>query len=498
MPPMSDQDESRPTVLDPAQLKRIEAVHRGFLFQHLYAARSLLLTPGSDVVAIVVESDEDVEIVRANRRTYVQVKSRLDSLANSDVEAALQRFDQYRALHQAGERPGTPVFVIATNAPLTPSLATRFADPSWPKDVRIDYPDGPVPADPVTPVPRRGLKEAFSVCQDLAAQLPFAMLLPETLVWKLAGAVMMAASGAAPRTDHAFWSDELSKLFEQLVIQLHDFPAPPAMYRPQANEPPLVNDAPVRLVTGYSGAGKTAWVSQATLHVTNEVAYFDLHDAPGPSLASGLARELAARAYGPSGGGLGQILLPGASGLETLRGLGRRLDADGRSLLVVLDNVHSPSPPDVEAAIRAAPNMRFILLGQPGAQTQELSQRLALQAETLEGWSPDTIAAEVAASGCRADAAACQALLTLTGGLPLYVQNAVAVAAAEHSGDMAGLCASLSVLTHSVETAQELILARIIEALPAEARHALGVLSLSDIPLSRTDMSDVLAASSWW
>ena len=27
-----------PTMLDPVQLTRIEAVHRGFLFQHLYTA----------------------------------------------------------------------------------------------------------------------------------------------------------------------------------------------------------------------------------------------------------------------------------------------------------------------------------------------------------------------------------------------------------------------------------------------------------------------------
>ncbi len=222
------------------------------------------------MIAVVVESDEDVEIVRADSRTYVQVKSRTESLANSDVVSALQRFDLYRALHQSGDRPGDPVFVIAANAPLTPSLAARLADPSWPKDVRIDRGDCAIAADPVTPLPAANLVEAFRNCRDLAARLPFAMLLPETLVWKLTGAVMLAASGTAPRTNHTFRADELTTLFEQLVVQLQDFPAPPAVYRPQANEPPLAVDTPIRLVTGHSGAGKTAWAPKppCTRHMT--------------------------------------------------------------------------------------------------------------------------------------------------------------------------------------------------------------------------------------
>jgi hypothetical protein len=57
-----------PPVLDPDQLKRIESVHRGFLYQHLYAAGCLLLAAGADASSVVVEADEDIEIVYANRR----------------------------------------------------------------------------------------------------------------------------------------------------------------------------------------------------------------------------------------------------------------------------------------------------------------------------------------------------------------------------------------------------------------------------------------------
>jgi hypothetical protein len=52
-----------PPVLDPKQLKRIESIHRGFLYQHLYTAGCLLLAAGADASAVVVEADEDIEIV---------------------------------------------------------------------------------------------------------------------------------------------------------------------------------------------------------------------------------------------------------------------------------------------------------------------------------------------------------------------------------------------------------------------------------------------------
>jgi hypothetical protein len=45
-----------------------------------------------------------------------------------------------------------------------------------------------------------------------------------------------AAAGLPPRADHAFTAAELTALFEQLVVQLHDFPAPPPLYRPQREE----------------------------------------------------------------------------------------------------------------------------------------------------------------------------------------------------------------------------------------------------------------------
>src|SRR3546814_15323109 len=49
-------------VLDERQLIRIEAVHRGFLYQHLYAAACLLLAGKAGAEHITVEQAEDIEV----------------------------------------------------------------------------------------------------------------------------------------------------------------------------------------------------------------------------------------------------------------------------------------------------------------------------------------------------------------------------------------------------------------------------------------------------
>jgi hypothetical protein len=83
-------------VLDSRQLEGIEAVHRGFLFQHLYAAASLFLARKAGVTDVIVEHDEDVEVVLPGGRVYIQVKARQETLVYSDIEGAVLRFDALR------------------------------------------------------------------------------------------------------------------------------------------------------------------------------------------------------------------------------------------------------------------------------------------------------------------------------------------------------------------------------------------------------------------
>ena len=47
-------------VLDPVQLGRIQATHRGFLYQHLFAVGILLSSAKIGLISLVVEKDEDV------------------------------------------------------------------------------------------------------------------------------------------------------------------------------------------------------------------------------------------------------------------------------------------------------------------------------------------------------------------------------------------------------------------------------------------------------
>lgn len=487
-----NQEEKTPSVLDPRQLVRIEAVHRGFLYQHLYLANCLLRAGAADVTKIVVEGDEDVELHRAAGCIYVQVKTRQASLRVADVADALERFAAIRTEHAAGGRTGAARFVIASNAAPASKLAGMLASADWPKDVEVHWPGGLAVTEPAVPHPPNDVNAAAAACNTLAAKLPFAMLRPDTLTWKLAGAAMLAASGTPPRRDHAFHRDELPTLFEQLVIQMQDFPAPPTIYRAQISEPPLSSGERVRVLSGLSGAGKTAWVAEAATHIATPAVYLDVGEMPGPALASAVAREVVAKLFGRSHGGLGEILLPGAAGMETLGALKVKLGKDELSIDVVIDNAHRLTPADLKPIVEQAQNIRFLLLCQPGAVAQEIAALLGVDHETLGGWDEDTIAAAVAAAECAADYADCERLSRLTGGLPYYVLNATTVAKREYDGQIAAVCTDVEEQTNLVATAQEVILKQAFDTMPDQMKEAVAALSLADVPLSRDEASAYL------
>lgn len=490
---MTKQNEAaKPDVLDPRQLVRIEAVHRGFLYQHLYLANCLLRAGSAGVAKIVVEGDEDVEVYRTTDCLYVQVKTRQGALEVGDVMGALERFGTIRAEHAAGARAGPARFVIASNAAPAPKLAGMIAAADWPVDVEVHWPNGPVVDDPALPQPPTDVNGATSACNSLAATLPFAMLRPDTLTWKLAGAAMLAASGTPPRSDHAFHRDELPTLFEQLVVQMQGFPAPPVVYRAQIGEPPLSTGKRIRVLSGLSGAGKTAWVAEAATHLATPAVYLDVGEMPGPALASAVAREAAAKLFGRSHGGLGEILLPGASGMETLGALNIKLGQEGLAVDVVIDNAHRLTAADLKPIVDQAQNIRFLLLCQPGAVAQEIAALLGVEHETLGGWDEDTIALVVADAGCVADYADCERLSRLTGGLPYYVLNAATVAKREYDGGIAAICVEVEGQTNLVATAQEVILKRAFETMPDQMKEVVAALSLADVPLSRDEASEYL------
>ncbi len=279
-------------------------------------------------------------------------------------------------------------------------------------------------------------------------------------------------------------------------MQLHDLPSPPAIYRAHEQEPALDSTERVRIITGYSGSGKTSWVAQVALHSAESVTYLDVVETPGPVLVSTVARELAARLFGGTGGALGELLLPGTTGLEILKLIGARLAEAGKQVIVILDNAHRVPSSDLKTLIQQSEQFKFVLLCQPGRSVRELEALLAVTAFPLGGWATDTIAREVAARGCRADYATCARLSQLTAAMPLYVQNAIAIAATEYEGSVARFCDELDAKTHAVDTAQELILARVFEAFSNAERQGIAILSLCDIPLAQKAAEYLLMKSS--
>ncbi|MGO8253439.1 SEC-C metal-binding domain-containing protein [Rhizobium ruizarguesonis] len=473
----------------PRQVQRITALHEGFLYQHLYAAACILSVGCEDGASIVIERDEDIEFVGDGTRVYIQVKTRNRPLQPADIEGSIEQFQTIRELHNQGTRSGSARLMIVTNTGIGPTLTTASTSPDWPKDILIAAPGVEVGNFPPA---FAGIDEAFGWCVERARNIPFGTLPPETLVWKLAARVQHAAAGAQNRTFSAL---EMKDLFEQLLIQLQYLPDPPSNYRPQIDEPLLVTRARVRMVVGFSGAGKTAWASQAVLHSPVPVAYIDVAEMPAAAVAVNVARELAARFLGGNMAALGGASLAEQSGLNVLRLCARRLADDGTSVQVIIDNAHKLEAAALRSLIDAAPELRFLCLAQPWDGASEIEATYSIEAERLGGWSTDEIAAEFKDGGTPTSIENAIRVRGLTGGLPLYVQNAAAIAAHEFAADVLAFCDAIEKRTNDRETAQEIILQAMFESMDDVTRKVSAYLSFLEIPITRDELFAMLGES---
>lgn len=481
-----------PQVLDSAQLTRIESLHRGFLYQHLYAAACLVEAAGAGVTAVVVEHDEDLEVVFPNRRLYIQVKTRVGALNQSEIATSLSNFDELRRAHASGARTGTAAFLIVSNAAPGGALGRNLQKSTWREDVEVIWPGKPSRESVGLPPAWADVSQALTWCFERASTLPFTLLAPEVLIWKLTGHVLLAAAGSADHKDHTFHVAGLPDLFEQIVFELQDFPAVPAPYRPQTREPTLASDDRVRIVTGFSGAGKTAWASHVALHTPGRSAYFDVGDTPGSGVAASLARELVARLVPKPR--VGQVLLPGLRSVDVLRLLERHLIEESCPAIVVLDNAHRVPADDLLAILDATSHLRFVLLGHPSQEIEMVRARLGIPLEELSGWDHQTIAAEASALGAQADYVTCDRVIELTGGLPLYVQSAISLAIAEYGGNIAALCKDLNDQTHLTTIAQEAILGRHVNSLTRPDQDLITALSVAACALARDEALALVGA----
>ena len=334
-------DEREPApVLDPKQLTRIESVHRGFMYQHLYATGCLLTASGS-VLSVRVERDEDIEVVAEGSVSYIQVKTRSKPLAYDDIEGALERFKALGDAHRAGHRDGKARFIFVSNvAPSDALLETLNAAPLSP-DVSLVWPQGILgPAVNDLPPAWPDIPGAVVWCTAAAEKLPLKLIASESLVWKVAAHAAVAASGTAPYEHHSFQVADLPALFEQILVQLQEFPEPLQHHRPLQDEPPLESDAHLRIISGFSGAGKTSWAAQAAAHAANSCIYYDAADTSPAALASALVRESAGQLRS-SALPLERVLAPGATGLQSLRALDETVSSWARPPILVIDNAHN-------------------------------------------------------------------------------------------------------------------------------------------------------------
>lgn len=476
--------------IDPAQLIRIESVHKGFFYQHLYGVACLLSMQESNAEYIVIDRDEDLEIAFQTEYLYIQVKTRQDNLQFSDIADTIKFFGMIRAEHAEGKRSRLPSFCIISNVPPSPKLASTLKEASWPNDITLVWP-GSGHESLKIPEPWADIKSGLEICIKEAEKIPFTNLASDTLILKLAAQVQWAATG---HQNHTFNKIELNSLFEQIIIQLQDFPNPHSMYRPHKDEPSLISDQKIRLITGFSGSGKTSWASQLSQYTLERVTYFDVSDLPGAAIASSLARELTARFLSTSSERQASGILAASSGVESLKVLNKYIGSQDISIIVVLDNIHQVDTIALQKVIQAASNINFVLLAQPWPAQSVITSQFGIEAEHLSGWDEDTIASEFQTLGNTIDLGSAIRLKKATCGSPLFIQNASFLTKNTYNGKASDFIHALEAQTHLEITVQEVILCQIFEQLSTNARTLSAALSLSDIPLLLDEVENILTA----
>ena len=480
-------------VIDTAQLNRIEATHRGFFYQHIFAAACLIALAQNDPStgrSVGIERDEDIEISTDTHLYFLQVKTRQRDLQRADVTDALVRFKSIQNKLEAAGDERELVFAIVANRPAGPTLAADI--PDWPENCHYVCPGQPLKGHPLVPEPTESIPSLLEMTEASAATLAFPGLIPSTLVLKLAAHVQHVATGEVDKAlVHLIAEEELPALFETYALQMQQFPVLPDSYRPQRDEPDLYTGERVRLISGFSGAGKTAWASMQALTSPQPMIYCDIGSYPSAALASALAREIAASLLGVTGEA-GR--LPAVQGLDALSWVSDQLGPREIRPLIVLDNVHVMPADALRAVLERTPNLDFILLGQPTDALPVLAASNGITIENLKGWSRETIAAVFAESGSPLDPASAERWRAMTAGLPLYVINAAVLSQRVYGGDTDTFLRDLSQGVEREATAQALILESVFEQLDDHEEIILCILGRAGVSLKLAEIETIVTS----
>jgi|GEM_PF-3687055 len=441
-----------PAVLDPAQLQRIQGLHRGMLFQHLYAVCCLLHGPVSGLASLRTERDEDIELVqRDGVTTYVQVKTRKDSLVPSDISDVWPRFEELRRAHATGQRTSVPRFAIATNVESGPAVRAL----ALPPDTAIITPstDAARLADLGLVAPAPSLGGMISTALELAEGHRLSVLRPETLVAKLVGLVAHAASGHGPTV---FLVEDLTSLCELFLAQVRPLPVV-SRYRPHAGEPTFHDSPGPLVVVGHAGDGKSTWAAQLASHTRECAVYLACSPEVGQQLAPALVDAAVATLVARGTVRAHELVLPGRTGLLALSLLEQEVARRGLEVVAIVDDSHNLRSDTVVAAMRAAPSFRWVLLGHPSQALSEVCALNTVEPVTLGGWSDDTLAELLAEADCLSGPNHVADLRRATAGAPLFVVQAIRAIAAR-GGDTTAYVRAISAGVHEKRTPQEILL----------------------------------------
>lgn len=478
-------------ILDPLQLARIEATHRGFLYQHLYAV-ACLLQPQRAWTRLYSEWDEDVELSSPSRRVYVQVKSRQnESLYISDVESTLSRFAALHLEHASGKRPAEPAFVIVTNVEPSASLLQKISEYSF--AISIVSPTRPPSPELGIPGAPLDIRSAVQACTAAASEVPFCKIAPTTLTWKLAGLMGLVSSGTNAGVPHAVDAETLPHIFEQFTKSTQTWPSVPERFHQSDEDPPIHIAERLRVILGASGAGKSSWAAFAMLHTPLSATYFDARNARD-NLGAEVAREVTASVFRSKGEVASEVLAVGRSGMAALAVLDQYLADRSVDVEVFLDNAHLVEQEQLVACIDATKHLRWTLLARPSEMAQTLCQRFAIDAVGLAPWSVMAVASEANALDVIAPPATIERLLAYTGGNPLFICSALRLARRLHGGEVETFMDALVRGDHLERTLQEEICSQLIGALDPYELHAALSLAHAGIELRQAEVLSMTLA----
>lgn len=477
-----------PAVVDPKQLKRIENVHRGFFYQHLYAVGCMLLAAKGGVEYISVERDEDIEVISAKSHIYIQIKTRKESLIESDIRGSLELFEEIKEKHSRGDRSLSPFLVIVSNVEPGGGLRKKMKEGSWSDDVNIVTPGGASYFDFLPPA-WKDIQTGMDWCVRLADEIEYTTLTPQNIVFKLAAWVQFLCTGEQDE-NHIIDLEAIKSLFEQIVTQLQGMPEPPEEYYGLEGDLCFPSDALVRLVTGLSGAGKTAWVAHESIRIGVPVVYFDVAGVEKENILPSFVREVAAALAGKSSKSLGEILLPGSSAVDSLRALNFYLKTQAVHPYLVVDNSHRVPSESLRVMVGACPEARWLLLSHPGALSSQIEISLDVKAKELGGWSVETIGAILSSKGVNFRIKDCDRLKTATGGLPLYVLSSISLVQKEYKGQLIEFLNDFERSDNWEQSAQERILSDSFDRLGIDSKSVCGILKICEgVPLNKDELS---------